>query len=138
MSGQLTSNSGNMTHKNGVQKNAFGKYGACPSSGFSDTGGASRFFYTAKASKSDRGANNNHPTVKPTDLLKYLCKLTATPTGGKILDPFCGSGSILKAAQDCGRPIVGIEKELEYCRIQVGRIRQGVLFPAEAPALPPK
>ena len=95
---------------------------------FEEGGGASRFFYTAKASRSDRGASNNHPTVKPTDLMKYLCKITATPTGGTILDPFAGSGSTIVAAREYGRKCVGIEMEEAHCRIIADRLRQQMLF----------
>jgi DNA modification methylase len=110
----------------------YGKYGVVTEDVcYGDSGGASRFYYTAKASKSDRGHGNNHPTVKPTDLLKYLCTLTATPTGGVVLDPFCGSGTTLVAARECGRPCIGIEMEEAHCRIIVDRLRQGVLFGAE-------
>jgi site-specific DNA-methyltransferase (adenine-specific) len=55
------------------------------------------YFYCAKASKKDRDENNNHPTVKPTELMRYLCRLV-TPKGGVVLDPFMGSGSTGKAA----------------------------------------
>jgi DNA modification methylase len=96
-----------------------------------DTGGASRFFYTAKASKSDRGHGNDHPTVKPTELMKYLCTLTTTPTGGIVLDPFAGSGTTLVAARECGRPSIGIELEAAHCAIIVKRLAQGVLFAPE-------
>lgn len=94
---------------------------------YGDTGGASRFYYTAKASKSDRGHGNTHATVKPTALLKYLCKLTATPAGGEILDPFGGSMTTLVAAREAWRPAVAIEMEEEHCRIGAGRLSQGVL-----------
>lgn len=48
--------------------------------GINDNGGsAARFFYCAKANKSDRGAGNNHPTVKPVDLMRYLCRLITPP-----------------------------------------------------------
>ncbi len=65
------------------------------------TGGASRFFYTAKASRADRntsGADNTHPTVKPTDLMRWFVRLV-TPPGGIVLDPFAGSGTTLVAAR---------------------------------------
>jgi len=64
-----------------------------------DTGSAARFFYCAKASKSDRnsGAGNTHPTVKPTNLMRYLCRLV-TPAGGAVLDPYMGSGSTGRGA----------------------------------------
>lgn len=64
---------------------------------------------------------NVHPTVKPTDLMAYLCRLV-TPEGGIVLDPFCGSGSTGKAAVREGFNFVGIEREPEYCDIARARI----------------
>lgn len=84
-------------------------------------GSAARFFYCAKASKSDRGADNTHPTVKPTDLMRYLCRLV-TPPGGTVLDPFMGSGSTGKAAMLEGFSFIGIEREAEYVEIAKARI----------------
>ncbi len=84
---------------------------------------AARFFYCAKASKSDRGAGNGHPTVKPTDLMRYLCRLV-TPPNGLILDPFLGSGSTGKAAAMEGFRFVGIEREAEY--VAIARARLGL------------
>jgi site-specific DNA-methyltransferase (adenine-specific) len=78
-----------------------------------DTGGASRFFYVAKASTSDRGNNNTHPTVKPVDLMRYLVRLV-TPPRGIVLDPFAGSGTTGQAALAEGFRCVLIEKEAEY------------------------
>ena len=86
--------------------------------------GSSRFFYCAKASKSDRGEGNNHPTVKPRKLMEYLCKLTKTPTGGVVLDPFAGSGSTGLGAIDAGRDFIGIEREQEY--FNIARRRLGI------------
>ena len=86
-----------------------------------DTGSAARFFYCAKASKSDRGEGNTHPTVKPTDLMRYLCRLV-TPPGGVVLDPFLGSGSTGKAAVLEGFRFIGIEREAEYLAIAEARI----------------
>lgn len=86
-----------------------------------DTGSAARFFYSAKASKADRGAGNTHPTVKPTALMRYLCRLI-TPPGGTVLDPFMGSGSTGKAALAEGFNFVGIEREQAYFDIARGRI----------------
>jgi DNA modification methylase len=80
--------------------------------GFGDTGGASRFFYCAKASKKERG-DSKHPTVKPLSLMRYLCRLI-TPPEGIILDPFAGSGTTLEAAILEGFNVVGIEKEHDY------------------------
>ena len=64
---------------------------------------------------------NVHPTVKPTDLMRYLCRLI-TPPGGVILDPFMGSGSTGKAAILEGFRFIGIEKEAEYLEIAKARI----------------
>lgn len=86
-----------------------------------DSGSASRFFYCAKASKSDREDGNNHPTVKPTDLMKYLCRLV-TPPNGIVLDPFMGSGSTGKAALQEGFKFVGIEMNKEYYEIAQNRL----------------
>lgn len=83
---------------------------------------ASRFFYCAKASKKDRGEGNNHPTVKPTDLMAYLCRLV-TPPGGVVLDPFMGSGSTGKAAMREGFHFMGIEMDPEYLAIAEARIK---------------
>ena len=101
---------------------------------FNDKGGASRFFYVAKASKAERNlgveerfttkpAQNNHPTVKPIKLMEYLCLLTKTPTGGIVLDPFMGSGTTGIACKKTGRDFIGIEKDPEYMKIAEARIK---------------
>ena len=84
---------------------------------------ASRFFYCAKASSSERGEGNNHPTVKPQALMQYLCRLV-TPPGGVVLDPFAGSGSTLLAALREGFCFIGIEKEEKYCEIARRRVAE--------------
>jgi site-specific DNA-methyltransferase (adenine-specific) len=89
--------------------------------GYGDSGSAARFFYCAKASRADRGGDNKHPTVKPTALMRYLCRLV-TPPGGVVLDPFTGSGSTGKAAVAEGFRFVGIEREAEYVEIARARI----------------
>jgi site-specific DNA-methyltransferase (adenine-specific) len=90
-----------------------------------DKGGASRFFYCAKASKSERTANrqieNDHPTLKPLELIKYLVKL-ATPPNGLILDPFVGSGTTCVACKILGYDCIGIERELNYVEIANKRL----------------
>ena len=126
--------------------------GAHTGVGVSDSGGASRFFYQAKASKRDRNegleelqdvmptkyaqddwtmenmktgsrpTKNFHPTVKPTQLMRYLIKLI-TPPGGTVLDPFTGSGSTGKAALLDGFDFVGAELTEEYLPIIEGRLR---------------
>lgn len=116
-----------------------------------DSGGASRFFYCAKTSKSERNAgceelpekdsskmdggefhgsstsknrvsNNNHPTVKPKKLMSYLINMICPP-GGICLDPFMGSGSTGIACGENGFQFIGIEKELEYFNIAEKRIK---------------
>ena len=121
--------------------------------GVADSGGASRFFYVAKASKRDRNEGlehletrenaewpqsldggdsrgaaprqNFHPTVKPTDLMRNLIRLV-TPLGGTVLDPFTGSGSTGKAAILEGMQFVGCELTPEYLPIIEGRINYAV------------
>lgn len=118
--------------------------------GYKDTGGASRFFYVAKASKSERnkglggmltrsthrnGAGigegkdpaapskdqNFHPTIKPVKLMEYLIKLI-TPKDGTVLDPFMGSGSTGVACKKLGFNFIGVELNKEYVEIAEKRI----------------
>lgn len=97
----------------------------------SETGGASRFFYTSKANKTERTLNgridNPHPTVKPADLMRWLVTLV-TAEDQIVLDPFAGSGTTCKAAKDSGREFIGIEKDPEYA--DIARARCG-LKPAD-------
>src|SRR5690606_33513230 len=87
-----------------------GQCGYAPRNIEASTGGASRFFYVAKASRKERNAGldgkpqqNTHPTVKPLALMRYLITLV-TPPGGIVLDPFAGSGSTLVACAELGIP----------------------------------
>jgi site-specific DNA-methyltransferase (adenine-specific) len=123
-----------------------------------EKGGASRFFYVAKASKRDRNEGlegmplrksdqrsdkaagiwaemeapkqNFHPTVKPTSLMEYLIKLV-TPPNGTVLDPFTGSGSTGKAAILQGFDFIGIEMTEEYLPIIEGRLKHAEAIVAE-------
>ena len=101
------------------------KSGECGSSANKDpvgfVGSAARFFYCPKASKKDRDEGNNHPTVKPTALMAYLCRLI-TPTGGVVLDPYMGSGSTGKAAVREGFSFVGCELDEDYYKIATARV----------------
>jgi DNA modification methylase/transcriptional regulator with XRE-family HTH domain len=90
-------------------------------------GEEARFFYCPKTSAAERGRGNNHPTVKPIDLMRYLCRMV-TPPGGLVLDPFAGSGSTLLAARREGFRAIGIELSEEYC----GIIRSRLGEPEEA------
>ncbi len=89
-----------------------------------DRGGASRFFYVAKASRSERGQGNNHPTVKPLKLCEYLARLILPPSPcAKLLVPFAGSGSEMIGALKAGwEECVGIESDPAYCEIARGRL----------------
>ena len=157
-SGISKSTGGRSGNKEGVGQNGiYGQYKGevrDENPGLGDTGGASRFFYCPKTSKTDRNegldhlddkltqgiranagpalvgddesgrttAKNNHPTVKPTDLMLYLIRMV-TPKGGTTLDPFMGSGSTGKAAVRGGFDFVGIEREEEYMEIAQARIQ---------------
>ncbi len=89
---------------------------------YGDFGGASRFFYCGKATRKGRGAGNDHPCVKPVDLMKYLLTLLSTPTGGVILDPFAGSGTTALAAKQLGRRCICVELDKHYCKIATSRL----------------
>jgi site-specific DNA-methyltransferase (adenine-specific) len=93
--------------------------------GFQDSGSAARYFYVAKPSKSDKEEGNTHPTIKPTELMKYLIKLI-TPKNGTVLDPFMGSGSTGKAAVLEGFSFIGIELSEEYLEIAKNRIKLAI------------
>ena len=82
-----------------------------------------RFFYCPKVSKSERGEDNTHPTVKPQELMKYLCRLV-TPKGGTVLDPFMGSGTTGVACMNLSRKFIGIEVDPKYFDIACERIKQ--------------
>lgn len=129
------------------------KNGRTDDGGFTDSGSASRFFYTAKSSKSERNAGlegfeerlggamsgkeyrddrppnhtmraNHHPTVKPLSLTKYLATLIKPPTGGRLLVPFSGSGSEMIGALQAGWEYVeGVELTEEYIPIAEARIK---------------
>jgi site-specific DNA-methyltransferase (adenine-specific) len=88
--------------------------------------GAWRFFYCPKTKPAERnicGVNNEHPTIKPLALMRYLVRLTATPSGGVVLDPFMGSGTTGMACLMEGRQFIGIEINEGYFSIAIQRIR---------------
>lgn len=103
-----------------------GDYGAQPGArGYGDEGGASRFFYSAKADSAERPVVDGvaHPTVKPLALMEWLIHLV-TPPGGTVLEPFAGSGTTLEAAQYTGHRAIGIEKGDEYLPLIVHRLER--------------
>lgn len=109
-----------VTHSESTES-VYGKFAERSLVCYGDSGSAARFFYCAKARKSDRGPDNDHPTVKPTKLMRWLCRLI-TPPGGVILDPFMGSGSTGKAAHLEGFDFIGIEQDPYYLSIAEGRV----------------
>jgi site-specific DNA-methyltransferase (adenine-specific) len=104
-----------------------------PDLGYDDSGSAARFFnrlgwaedelrfrYCAKANKKERGEGNNHPTVKPLALMRWLVRLVCPP-GGIVLDPFMGSGTTGVACREEGFNFIGIERESESYETAVKR-----------------
>lgn len=87
--------------------------------------GASRFFYTPKASKSERPNVNGvqHGTVKPLELMRHLVRLV-TPPGGTVLEPFAGSGTTVEAAMLEGFDVIAVEREPDYLPLILERIRR--------------
>jgi len=92
-----------------------------------DTGGASRFFYVAKASKKERPNVNGiaHPTVKPMALMRYLVRLV-TPPGGTVLEPFAGSGTTIEACVIEGFNCIAIEREADYLPLIEARLNRPI------------
>ena len=101
-----------------------------------DRGGASRFFYVAKAPQSERPKVNGiaHPTVKPLKLTQWLIRLV-TPPGGHILDPFAGSGTTAEAALRERVRITAIEREADYLPLILHRIERHEDAPEPEPSL---
>ncbi len=95
--------------------------------GLTDIGGASRFFYTAKANSSERPRVGDvaHPTVKPLDLMQYLVRLV-TPPGGTVLDPFAGSGTTAEACIIEGFRCITIELTAEYLPLIAQRLTKPI------------
>lgn len=92
-----------------------------------DSGGASRFFYIAKADSAERPRVNGiaHPTVKPLALMRWLVRLV-TPPGGIVLEPFAGSGTTVEACVLEGLRCIAIEREADYLPLITSRLTQGV------------
>lgn len=152
----ITSSSDAVRNNGAFKSVAKGFETARESFGHADSGGASRFFYCAKADGAERdaglddlpivrgadlvdrdegsagltpragagrssdGRRNIHPTVKPIDLMRYLCRLV-TPKGGTVLDPFCGSGTTLVAGILEGFNVIGVDMETPHALISLRR-----------------
>ena len=129
--GVLTSGEMKGKIKGKAGKDTFGSYKgeATEQTYYADSGGPSRFFYCAKASKKEKTLNktieNKHPTVKSLKLMKYLINLV-TPPGGVVLDPFMGSGTTGQAALEDDFGFVGVELEadsFEICKNRCSSIK---------------
>jgi hypothetical protein len=107
-------------------RHVFGAFKGTEDEGFEPhdgLGSAARFFYCARASASERGKGNDHPNVKPIELMRYLVRL-ATPEGGIVLDPFMGSGSTGLAALREGFSFVGIDSDPHSVEIARSRFEK--------------
>jgi hypothetical protein len=104
--------------------------------GYIDSGGASRFFYVAKAPTRERPKVDGvaHPTVKPLTLMRWLVRLV-TPPGGTVLEPFAGSGTTVEAALLEGFNVIAIERELTYLPLILERIARVSEHPRAEPSL---
>jgi DNA modification methylase len=144
-SGNRPGMSGGGTHKKDYKGGLFGGID-CTTTARNDSGGASRFFnqfkpdleappflYTGKITSSERKEDleeeelvNEHPTVKTKKLMRWLVRLV-TPPKGRVLDPFCGSGSTIVAAFEEGMSGTGIEREPEYHTLATKRVELALM-----------
>lgn len=114
--------------KSNSRAGAFGGMGDREPAFYGDTGGASRFFYVAKAPAEERPTGNGtaHPTVKPLDLMRWLVRLV-TPPGGIVLEPFAGSGTTVEACIKEDVRCIAIEREADYLPLIDERINRNNL-----------
>jgi site-specific DNA-methyltransferase (adenine-specific) len=120
-------NQANVKANDRIYGGGFGNGKTSPRKFEANSGSAARFFYCAKASRSERGKDNTHPTVKPLALMRYLVRLV-TPPGGLVLDPFAGSGTTLLAARLEGAAAIGVELDEKHCEIIARRLDDGLAF----------
>jgi len=127
-SGILTSGANPTRRGSDKFRDAYGDFKGqqeCTPARGADSGGASRFFYIAKADQSERVRVDGiaHPTVKPLDLMRWLVRLV-TPPGGTVLEPFAGSGTTVEACLLEGFHCTAIEREATYLPLIVQRINR--------------
>lgn len=127
-SGVSRSGSGPIFRQADKFRTAYGEFKGGPAEGrlYGDEGGASRFFYVAKADQAER-RGSRHPTVKPLDLMRQIVRLVSPP-GGLVLDPFAGSCSTLEAAYLEGMRCGGIDRDEASLRDVQARIVQSVML----------
>jgi len=89
-----------------------------------------KYFYSPRATRKEKGTDNDHPTVKPVDLMAYLIKIYS-PVDSIVLDPFCGSGSTGVAAIQESRQFVGIDLSDHYTQIAKQRCEKAITFTNE-------
>ena len=128
MSGLLTSGANPTRRGSDKFREAYGDFKGqedCTPARGGDVGGASRFFYTAKADAGERVRVNGtaHPTVKPLALMRWLVRLV-TPPGGLVLEPFAGSGTTVEACILEGFRCIAIEREADYLPLIVQRVNR--------------
>jgi hypothetical protein len=121
----VTASSGRPRNNGDFKSVAKGTERAHTTFGHTDQGGASRFFYVAKAPARERPKVDGiaHPTVKPLTLMRWLCRLV-TPPGGTVLEPFAGSGTTIEAALMEGFCVVAIEREDDYLPLIAARLER--------------
>ena len=128
-----TGGSGDKSGK--LARNVYGDYAGTTkganAGGLGDEGGASRFFYQAKAGKAERPKvdGQSHPTIKPLALMRWLVRLV-TPPGGYVLEPFAGSGTTIQAALTEGFKCIAFESEAAYIPHIRARLADAMLLPA--------
>lgn len=143
-------------HTKGIYGAKASKIASC----FADTGSAARFFYCAKTNSTDRNegcadlpdkdwqgentciperenrpfnpSKNDHPTVKPTALMRYLCRLI-TPPSGTVLDPWMGSGSTGKACAEEGFSFIGIDSDTTHGYFRIAQARVSAAYEKHQP-----
>lgn len=123
--GKRRSGTWNGQRKAPKTRNAYGSFAGtkAEASYGGDSGGASRFFYVSKSRfESQRGEGNTWPTVKPPDLMRYLCRLTRQTEHSRLLDPFMGSGTTGIAALEEGMHFIGIERDAKAMKIARRRL----------------
>lgn len=120
---RLTFGDGATTNEDSFNAYTPSDKGRFPTNVIGEVEGYQKFFYAPKVTRQERniGDKNNHPTVKPVALMRYLIELV-TPADSTVLDPFCGSGSTGMAAVELGYQFVGIEQDANYCAIASKRI----------------
>lgn len=119
---RLTFGEGETTNADSFKQYTPNQQGRYPANVLGEVEGHQKYFYCPKVTRKERMSFNNHPTVKPVALMRYLIKLV-TPDNSTVLDPFCGSGSTGMAAVELGHSFIGCELDANYVDICIRRIQ---------------